>query len=1156
MRDWLLKPVMAVPETAELKDARGEIWISGMADGQKVQLTAGLCAFPALFVTADDGRARHLAEDFRFYLGEDAAFYFDSREITGFQVEAASRSRTLSRLEVLSRLVDGSAKVIVAPLEAVMLALTPQEIFAGSCKTLKPGDELDPYGLIGQLMAMGYERVDMVEGPGQVAMRGGIMDVYSIRCDNPVRMEFFGDEIDSIRSFNAETQRSIESVKEAVLWPAGEVVVTEESRTLAIKGLRDEQKKLRRRYADPKIVERMEERLSIGIADLERTGRFEGMDNFLPYFYPRSATLLDYIQNGRVYLDEPSRIRQRASDLNATLAETFKYDLESGRYLPDQIHCRVPFETLLAQLMQNGYVAYAQILSRVEGFQPSELCKVEGRSPLSFLGHMDQLGDEIAAKVKDGWRVVLAAGSSDRARGLVQELQRRDISAHLVKAKEKLLSGDVVVDPGSLSAGYVWPEGKLAVLSELDIYGNKKASRRRTVKKGSPAGAKITAYTDLEVGEAVVHEAHGIGVYEGIQRILSDGKYKDCLVIRYQGGKLNVPTEQMDRVQKYIGSEEGLPRLNKLGGADWSRTKKKVEASIEEMTEQLVALYATRQAGYGHAYAPDTPWQRQFEENFPYQETPDQITCLAEIKADMEQGKVMDRLLCGDVGYGKTEVALRAAMKAVMDGKQVAFLAPTTILAHQHYNTMCQRFANFAVKVAELSRFLTAAEQRKTLKRLAEGNVDIIVGTHRLLGKDVKFKDLGLLIVDEEQRFGVAHKERIKMLRKNVDVLTLTATPIPRTLHMSMVGIRDISVLETPPEERYPVQTYVMEYDAGVVREAIMREIGRGGQVYFIYNRVESMPTMFKRLQELVPEARILMAHGQMPEKALEKVTMDFMEHEGDILLCTTIIETGMDIPNVNTLIVSDADRFGLSQLYQLRGRVGRSNRQAYAYLTYRRDKVLSEVAQKRLVAIREFTEFGSGFRVALRDLQIRGAGNLLGTQQHGHMSAVGYDMYCRMMEKAMRRVKGEEVKEEADTLMDVRLDAYLPDEFIPDGSQKIEIYKRIAAIESEADKGDVLEEIIDRFGDVPQPVMNLITIAYLKSLSQKLGIASFVQREDEVTLRFLPEAAADPAKLFTALTAFPEARLINGEKVKIHFVMKDSDKLLDTVQRFLEAAQ
>lgn len=803
-----------------------------------------------------------------------------------------------------------------------------------------------------------------------------------------------------------------------------------------------------------------------------------------------------------IILDESSRIKQRVNNLQMEFNENFKALLEKGEVLPEQSKLFFDYEEILKRVKNNFLLIMNTLAKPGNELQPQTIVNFVSRSMHHFHGNMDILVDDLKYYKNAGYKVLLLSGNQERARILKDTLDSFNIDTVVIKDSEyDIQKGQVVIYAASVSKGFEYVDAKFAVISDGEIFGQTKR-RKRTVKIKN--ADKIKSFTELEIGSYVVHVNYGIGKYEGIEKIKVDGIVRDYLKIIYAGGDtLFVPVEQLDLVQKYVGPTDNPPKLNKLGGSEWLRAKRKAKKAVEDLAKDLIQLYAKRQMVKGHAFSPDTPWQKEFEEQFPYEETEDQLRCIKEIKEDMEKDRPMDRLLCGDVGYGKTEVALRAAFKAVADGKQVAFLCPTTILAYQHYANFIERFKEFPVKIEMLSRFRTPKEQSKIIKELAEGNIDIIVGTHRLLQNDIKFKDLGLLIIDEEQRFGVVHKEKIKKLKENIDVLTLSATPIPRTLHMSLIGIRDMSVLENPPEDRFPVETYVVEFNEELIKDAILREIARGGQVYFVYNRVNGIEKMASFVKDLVPGCRVAVAHGQMEESQLEKVMIDFLNGEYDVLVSTTIIETGLDIPNVNTIIVYDADKLGLSQLYQLRGRVGRSNRLAYAYFTYRKDKVLSEVAEKRLEAIKEFTEFGSGFKIAMRDLEIRGAGNLLGAEQHGHIDAIGYDLYLKLLEEAIRNLKGEAPKEEITTTIDIKVNAYIDSSYIEDENLRLEMYKKIASIKSREDMIEISEELVDRFGDYPKPVEALLEIAYLKAIASQVNITEITEKGNSVILKF-----------------------------------------------------
>lgn len=1170
--DILFAPLAGWAPYEELKKAAALPQVTaayGMAEGQKAHLAAALAkdtGRPLVMVMPNDVAAARMAEDISQLLGEGVGL-MSGREVSLYRAVAASQEVSARRLETLFQMVSGEVRVLVASADALMHRLMPREHFSARVFSLAEGQHIALEELVNRLLASGYTREDMVEGKGQFALRGGIFDVYPPAAISALRIEFFDDEVDSIRTFDVLTQRSQLRLREVVISPAAEALVMPEEAEQAAdrlleaiqalpKGKKSAAKESAALPQNPPPLEDIDawdeqsdelpglwemqaeslqgmqppvpqaalsplERVTgelRDVADAVRAGRqVHGLERWMHLMYPQTVTAVAYFDDPIVLLDEPDRLRERCENRKLEYMEQFTASLERGEVLPAQMDLLLDWQTLLPVLTRGPSITLSGFLRTMGGITPKALIKIEGIGGGGYQGQIKELVQDLHRWQQEGTRVVLLSGGVARGQRLAQTLlEAGALVPFSEKREETLKPGDAVILPLSIGHGFHYPELGFAVLVDSEIFGV--AQKKTRARKKS--GEKIAAFTDLKIGDYVVHESHGVGIYQGTVRLQSDGTYRDYLYIQYQGAdKLYVPTDQLDRVQKYIGAEKMAPHINRLGGSEWQRQKAKVKQSIKALAFDLVRLYAQRQEKTGFPFSPDTPWQRQFEDNFAFEETPDQLQSIEEIKRDMQANTCMDRLLCGDVGYGKTEVALRAAFKAVMDSKQVAMLAPTTILAQQHYNTIRARFDGFPVRMEVISRFKTAAEQKKILRAVAAGEIDILVGTHRILGKDVRFRDLGLLIVDEEQRFGVAHKESIKNFKNNIDVLTLSATPIPRTLHMSMVGIRDMSVLETPPEERYPVQTYVVEYQDGMIRDAILREIARKGQVYFLYNRVDTIEKFHARLCRLVPEARIAIGHGQMREHALEDVMMDFYEQQYDVLLCTTIIESGLDIPTANTLIIFDADHFGLAQLYQLRGRVGRSNRLAYAYLTVRQDKVLTETAQKRLEAIREFTEFGSGFRIAMRDLELRGAGNILGPEQSGQMAAVGYDMYVKLIEETVREIRGE-LGETVDieTRVELKVDAFLPVEYVRGEYQRIEIYKRIAAIESQADRDDVEDELVDRFGDLPEPVVNLIAIARLKTLCGKMGIESVVHRTGQLVMKFSPQAKIDGARLFTAL--------------------------------------
>lgn len=1076
--------------------------VHGLSESQKAYVS--YCLFDdigsqTLILTHNDMEARKLYDDIRAFT--DNCEYFPIKEMV-FNVDVTSGDIKSQRLRVIKRILDGEKIIVISSVDSIFYRMPLPECLKEKALGLSQGDEVDILDIAATLYDIGYERVDIVEGRGQFAQRGGIIDIFSPIDEEPIRIEFFGDEIDTIRSFDILTQRSQSKVDKTVIYPAREVILNNDDIERTIESIKKDFELRYKSYSkkNKEMAERLKLRVRENIERLENERYFDGIDSYLNYIYPETATFLDYFYNPLIIIDESARTTTRIKSAYDEFRENFKSMLEKGDVLPNQGEYMFPPHLILDSIKENNIVALNMLPRIVEDLRASSLVNFNAVSLSSLSGNMEYLLEEIKEKIKRGYRIVVLAGTSARAQRLSAAFRDEDLPCVYKDKIDEIREGTIITTFGSISRGMEFPDVKLSIISDKEVFNEKKERKRTFNKKGK----KIESFTDMRVGDFVVHVNHGIGVFKGINELIIEGIKKDYLVLEYQGGDtLYVPVEQLDLVQKYIGSDENKPKLYKLGGNDWAKAKKKVKDSLKEMAEDLVALYAERSTLKGHAFSGDTTWQKQFEEEFPYEETPDQLSAIEDIKKDMEGQRPMDRLLCGDVGYGKTEVAMRAAFKAVMDGKQVAVLVPTTILAEQHYNNFKQRFADFPISIDMISRFRSPAQQKKTLKDVSAGNIDIIIGTHRLIQKDIKYKDLGVLIVDEEQRFGVSHKEKIKAFKKNIDVLTLTATPIPRTLHMSLIGVRDMSVIETPPEERYPVQTYVAEYNDNIIRDAIVREMSRGGQVFFVYNRVETIKDMQAALTKLVPESKVVIAHGQMDERQLEEVILDFTSGDGDILLCTTIIETGIDMPNVNTLIVYDADRMGLSQLYQLRGRVGRSSRLAYAYFTYRKDKVLTEVAEKRLKAIKEFTEFGSGFKIAMRDLEIRGAGNLLGSQQHGHMAAVGYDLYCRLLEESVKEITGTKKEEYIETSIELSVNAYIPEDYIEDEMLKIEVYKKIAAIDSQEDKMEIEEEITDRFGDIPKPIENLINIAYIKVLARTLKILNIKQIGKEVYIYF-----------------------------------------------------
>lgn len=1134
----------------EIRIGHTPVFATGVIDVEKNHLLYAMGEHlrrPMVILTHSEVRAKEILADMQFFT--KAGMYYPAKDILFYSADVHSMEMNRQRFLVVEKLLEGQCPLIVASVEAFLDRYPQKDVFASFLLTLRVGEVRELSDLTKQLVFMGYERAELVESPGQFAVRGGILDIYPLTAEDAVRIEFWDDEIDSIRAMDAQSQRSVDKLNSVTIFPMRELVYDEETAKSAADKMEADYKKALKKMEKSTVedgVERMKEHIGENIDLLRSELSFASVGSFINYFYDDTVSLLSYLPEDTILcFDEPQRLAEHMDTLRQEYEESMKGRIAQGFLLPAQSKLLFDYLDILRQAERFDRVLLAGISQRTPHFHPKVQVDFAVRSIPSFQKRADLFCEELQYLKKQDYRILVLAGTGSRAQRMATELTEMDVPAVYVDDLEKeMVPGSVWVSKGSLSKGFQYDYIRLAVFSDSEIFGKSGEKRKKKKKKN---GVAIQSFSDLHIGDYVVHDNHGIGVFRGLEKISVEGVQKDYMKISYRdGGNLFVPVSQMDMIQKYIGSGGAAPRLNKLGGQDWLKAKAKARTAVKILAEDLVALYAKRAAAKGHVYGADTLWQREFEEAFPFEETDDQLSAIEDVKKDMESGKVMDRLVCGDVGYGKTEVAIRAAFKAVQDGKQVAYLVPTTILAQQHYNTFVQRMAGYPVKIELLSRFRTPKQQKESLNGLEKGFSDIVIGTHRILSKDVKFKDLGLVIVDEEQRFGVAHKEKLKRLRENVDVLTLTATPIPRTLHMSLAGIRDMSILEEPPQERRPIQTYVMENNPEFIREAIHRELSRGGQVFYLYNRVETIGEEAFRVQNLAPEANVAFAHGQMSERELENIMQDFISGEVDVLVCTTIIETGMDISNVNTIIIQDADRMGLSQLYQLRGRVGRSNRTAYAYLMYKRDKMLKEAAEKRLQTIREFTEFGSGFKVAMRDLEIRGAGNLLGAEQHGHMESVGYDMYCRLLEEEVQNLKGEPVAETFETTVDLNINAYLPDFYIKNQEQRMDLYKKIAAVQTMEEYYDMQEELEDRYGDLPKSVQNLLEMVLLKAEAHRLGITAVNQKGSNILVEFRPDAPLDPEKLtkciaesrgrylFTAgAMPYVTVRLKKGEETK-----------------------
>ena len=1092
-----LTPLQGLAEFEQIKEKsktnKGILQVSGCMESQKSHLMYGLSGIAPyrLILAEDERRAREIYEDYRFY--DRKVYSYPAKDLLFFQADIHGNLLIRQRMKVIKALLEEKELTVVTSIDGCMDFLESLEKIKEQLIHYESDSTVDIEQLKNQLVVLGYERVGQVEMPGQFSVRGGIVDIYCLTEENPWRIELWGDEIDSIRSFDPESQRSLENLEELTIYPAVE---------------------------------------HIGDKD---------MVSFLDYF-PEERTI--------IFLDEPNRLTEKGGAVEEEYRQSRMHREEKGsRNLPENWLCS--FEQLQKELNKRNCISVCALEPKQAGWKVREKFYLEVKSISAYNNSFELLVKDLHQYKKQGYRIALLSGSRTRAERLAKDLQEEGLAAFYGQDYDReICPGEIMVVYGHAKKGFEYPLIKFAVMTESDIFGQEQKKK----KKKNYSGSRIQDFAELSIGDFVVHEKHGLGIYRGIEKVEVDRIVKDYIKIEYRGGSnLYIPATQLDCLQKYSGADAAkAPKLNKLGTQEWNKTKSKVRGAVKNIAKELVELYAVRQEKEGYVCGPDTVWQREFEEMFPYEETEDQLSAIEDAKRDMESTRIMDRLICGDVGYGKTEVALRAAFKEVQESRQVAYLAPTTILAQQIYNTFVQRMKEFPVRVELLCRFRTPAQQKKAIEDLKKGQVDVIIGTHRILSKDVQFKNLGLLIVDEEQRFGVTHKEKIKQLKKDVDVLTLTATPIPRTLHMSLIGIRDMSVLEEPPMDRMPIQTYVMEYDEETVREAINRELRRGGQVYYVYNRVTDIADVALRIAKLVPDARVDFAHGQMSERELENVMYSFVNGDIDVLVSTTIIETGLDISNVNTMIIHDSDRYGLSQLYQLRGRIGRSNRTAYAFLMYRKNVMLKETAEKRLAAIREYTDLGSGFKIAMRDLELRGAGNLLGAQQHGHMNAVGYDLYCKMLNEAVKEAKGIHTMEDFETSVDLNVDAYIPDSYISNEFQKLDIYKRIAGIETQQDYDDMLEELLDRFGEPGKAVLNLLAIAKLKAIAHQ-GYVTEIKQTGK-TVRFtLYEKARLNTEGFPALMQKYRRGLQFKNEQEPKFILEPQGNLILALTEFAE---
>ncbi len=1092
---------------------------NGISEGQREHLINSILQNnkSGLVITNDEISAKKTYNNLQYFLGEDVVFY-PAKDIIFYNADVKSIDIVKERFKAINKLISNERTVIVLSIEALFDRLTPFDTFKNFIVELNVGDNISIDDIIRKLNSMGYKSCFSVESEGQYSTRGGIVDLFVPASPTAYRIEFWGDEIDSIRMLDSYSQRSIDKVNNIKILPIREFIYTSENADNAIKLIESEFKSTLDSFSTKGLkneYDNLKYTFNEIIENLKETKTCRGLESLIDFFYNEKTTLIDYLQEDTIiFIDEPKKVSTQAFNTLKEFTESLENRILNGYMLKSQINSINDYEYILSKINSFNTVLLSSMSNTIKDFKPKHIFNFDTKMTPSYNGQLDLLLEDIKYYKENNFKIVILSGNKHSANRIVEELMSDDIISNYTNSFEDVnfQNGNIYVSTGVLSRGFVYPSINFVVISDNDLFGQNKVRKKRKKKKGKA----IQNFTDLKVGDYIVHINHGIGVYKGIEKIITNGKTKDYIKLSYKDdGNLFLPTEQLDLVQKYSGGNDAVPpKIDKLGSDKWQKAKQKTKKAVEILAQELIELYAKRQESVGFQYSEDNVWQQEFEEMFIYSETNDQLDAIQDVKQDMESKRKMDRLICGDVGFGKTEVAIRCAFKAVQDGKQVAYLVPTTILAQQHYNTFVERMSNFPINIELLSRFRTPKQQKETKQNLKSGYCDIVVGTHAILSKTVEFKDLGVIIVDEEQRFGVKHKEQLKNMKNNVDVLTLSATPIPRTLHMSLTGVRDMSLLEEAPVDRTPIQTYLLERNFEFIKDAINRELSRNGQIYFVHNRVDTIDSVANELRSIIPNATIEYAHGQMSENELEKVMGDFIDREIDILVCTTIIETGLDISNANTIIIDNSDYMGLSQLYQLRGRVGRSKRNAYCYLLYERNKILNEVSEKRLKTIRDFTEFGSGFKIAMKDLEIRGAGSMLGMQQHGHINAVGYDMYCKLLDDAVKKLKGEKVSTPDETSISINISAFIPENYIKDEMQKLEIYKKISLIIDEKTMYDIEEEIEDRFGDIPKAVRNLLDIAMLKSTANNIGITHITEKKKETHIIFKEKANADINKI------------------------------------------
>ena len=1152
----------------EIKNKISPIVLSGLSSVGKIQLIEASKQYTGknlCIITYNELQARNIVKDLKYF--SNNVVYFPKREIASYDYVAESKDLPYERIETLNKIFEQeknkrSNLIVVTTIEALMQKMISREEIYKTTLEFEVGKTFEQENLKQALVHLGYERADIVEGKGQFSIRGGIIDIGTSN-NQGIRIEFWGDEVDSIRSFSITSQRSNKMLDKAVIYPSHELIVT--------KDIQEVCKQIEKRL-EKETNDEIRENISQDLELIKSGDYISKIDKYFNCFYDTQNTLLDYLNDKYLlFIDSIDKINARQENIlkdNTQLMDTL---LDKNRVIPDSIKNIEKFDIEEIENKQLIYLYETDLLTSSEKSKfSSHVYNFKYRDIHFFKSEIKILTDEVKKAQEQKKKIIILAGNETGSKKIEELLSQEEITYKYFEKlddqetliyknpiEQELSAGHVIISNGTLSSGFENYDLNLTVITSEDFIGSE--TRKRRHSDAFKQGEKVV-FADLHAGDYVVHKTQGIGIYIGVNTIkAADGITKDYIKIKYKNDdSLYVPTDMLDNIRKYIGGGEGEPKLNRLGSKEWENTKARVKSNLREVARDLIELYAKRQKAKGFMFSKDTPWQKEFEDSFPYQETEDQLRCISEVKKDMETDKPMDRLLCGDVGYGKTEVAIRAAFKAVMDQKQVAYLVPTTILANQQYEEFKSRMEDFAIRVELLNRFRTKKEQETIIKKLKLGEIDVIVGTHRILSKDVEFKDLGLLIIDEEHRFGVKDKEKIKKLKENIDVLTMTATPIPRTLHMSIVGIRDMSVIYEPPQNRKPVQTYVLEYDSEVIKEAITKELERNGQVFYLFNNVSGIIRKADEISKLVPEAKVEFAHGKMTGGEIESIMQDFIDHKIDVLVCTTILESGIDIPNANTIIVENADRLGLAQLYQIRGRVGRSERQGYAYITYRREKLLSEIADKRLKAIKEFTEFGSGFKIAMRDLEIRGAGSLLGEIQSGHMEQVGYDTYCKLLDEVVKEMQGTEVKEEKEIQIDINLSSYIPDTYIEDQAQKIEIYQDIALCRNDEDIEDVIDEIIDRYGSMPKEVENLIEIARIKILAREASVIKVTQKEKSIMVNLdKDDIKIDEEKIKVLLEKYgTKLRFSAGVEpyITLKINEKDEEKIISQIKELLQA--